>query len=71
MDITGRLIKGRDQAVKLFRRREPAPEDPKDCDEPEVEFEGKLKELQTALRESRWEARGEPFRGFGSPPGRF
>lgn len=57
--------------MKLFRRREPAPEDPKDCDEPEGEFERKSKELESVLRRSRWEARDEPFWGFGSQPGRF
>ena len=30
-----------------------------------------LKEAQSVLKNRRWDAREGPFRGFGSPPGRF
>ncbi len=53
------------------RRKELTPERPESCDEPEREIEDILQEVQSVLRFGRWEPRDEPFRGFGSPAGRF
>ena len=36
-----------------------------------VEAEASHPELATDLRVRRWDVRDGPFRGFGSPPGRF
>ena len=30
-----------------------------------------LKEVQSVVKHSRWQVREEPFRGFGSLPGKF
>ena len=60
------LVKG------LFQRRVPDPRF--SSDEPEREIEdvsNEVYEVQSILRNSRWEAREEPFRGFGSPAGKF
>ncbi len=38
---------------------------------PEREIEDILQEVQSVLKFGRWEPRDEPFRGFGSLPGRF
>jgi hypothetical protein len=57
--------------MKRFRQNEPAPETPESCDGPERKPEDILKEVQSVLNHGRWEVREEPFRGFGSLPGRF
>ena len=57
------------------RRKELTPERPESCDElerkPEREIEDILQEVQSVLKLGRWEVRENPFRGFGSPAGRF
>ena len=40
-------------------------------DQEELEAEGILSEVAKVLRIKRWEAKQGPFRGFGSPPGKF
>ncbi len=35
------------------------------------EIEEMLGQVPKALEQRRWQPREEPFRGFGSPPGRF
>ena len=52
-------------------RKELTPERPESCDEPEREIEDILQEVQSVLKLGRWEVRENPFRGFGSPAGRF
>ena len=44
---------------------EPAPDDD------ELEQEDIVSEVEKILRVKRWDKRNKPFRGFGSPPGRF
>ncbi len=43
---------------------QPAPDD-------DLEQEDVVSEVENILRIKRWEKRNKPFRGFGSPPGRF
>ncbi len=61
--------------MNRFRRKELKPERPESRDElerkPEREIEDILQEVQSVLKLGRWEPRDEPFRGFGSHPGRF
>ena len=57
--------------MKWFRLMEPTAETPDSGDEPGREIEDVLKEVQSILKNSRWGAREDPFRGFGSLPGRF
>jgi hypothetical protein len=44
---------------------QPAPDDD------DLEQEDVVSEVEKILRVKRWEKRNKPFRGFGSPPGRF
>jgi hypothetical protein len=68
-------MEGRNCSMNRFRRKELTPERPESCDElerePEREIEDILQEVQSVLKLGRWETRDEPFRGFGSLPGRF
>lgn len=57
--------------MKWFGRREPTPEVAESSDEPGRESEDILEEVQSVLRLHRWDVREEPFRGFGSQPGKF
>lgn len=41
------------------------------ADQAAVEAEASQAELVTVLRVRRWDVSDGPFRGFGSPPGRF
>ncbi len=45
--------------------------EPEHAEEPERDLEDIIREVQAVLRVRRWEARDEPFRGFGSRPGKF
>jgi hypothetical protein len=40
-------------------------------DDDDLEQEDIVSEVENILRVKRWEKRNKPFRGFGSPPGRF
>ena len=45
--------------------------EPEQCDEPGVAVVNVFFATSRALQVRRWEAKDEPFRGFGSPPGKF
>ncbi len=53
------------------RQEELTTERPESGDEPGRETENIIQEVQSVLKHGRWEVRGESFRGFGSPAGRF
>ena len=57
--------------MKWFRRKEPMPEGPDRGDELKRDIEDMLEELQSVLRLRHRETRDEPFKGFGSQPGKF
>ncbi len=57
--------------MKWFRRKEPTPERAESSDEPGRDIEDISEEVQSVLRLHRWDAREEPFQGFGSQPGKF
>ena len=64
-------MEGRIFSMNRFRQEELTTERPESGDAPEREIEDLSHEVQSILKNSRWEAREEPFRGFGSPAGKF
>jgi len=56
----------RPQAVRHDGEHEASPQTDK-----AGELDGLLGELSKTLKVKRWEVKEEPFRGFGSPPGKF
>ncbi|KKM24372.1 hypothetical protein LCGC14_1605810 [marine sediment metagenome] len=57
--------------MNRFRQEELTTERPESGDEPEREIEDIIQEVQSILKLDRWGTRDEPFRGFGSLPGKF
>ncbi len=53
------------------RQEELTTERPESGDEPEREIEIIIREVQSVLKLGRGRTRDEPFRGFGSPAGKF
>lgn len=53
------------------RQEELTTERPESGDEPEREIENIIREVQSVLKPGRRQTRDEPFRGFGSPAGKF
>ena len=47
------------------------PSEPEFAPKGDPEIEDILAQVPKALEQRRWQPREEPFRGFGSPPGKF
>lgn len=62
---------GESYSMNRFRQEELPTERPESGDESEREIENIIQEVQSVLKLSRRRTRDEPFRGFGSPAGRF
>lgn len=61
--------------AKSFAQEEPLPawreEEAEPIDQDAEELQESLRDVAKALRLKRWNTSEEPFRGFGSPPGKF
>ena len=57
--------------MNRFREEELTTERRESGDEPEREIADIIQEVRSILKLGRWGTRDEPFRGFGSLPGKF
>ncbi len=64
-------MEGRNYSMNRSRQEELPTERPESGDEPERDIENFIQEVQSVLKLGRGRTRDEPFRGFGSPAGKF